>query len=417
MSKKNAITAFPTLEPRIIKKTGLFPVSLIIYCNGKRKRYRTKFELSKEQWTKIRSPKLKDIRLKDIREKIQELTKKAENIIDVIENENIIFSFEEFENRYFEKIEVDKNNISYSDCTNKYIIDYKKKHKNKALSIKTIMMYKTVNNSLNRFKKNIKITQITPEVLNKYEAFLKQDNKSISTISIYLRQIRAIVNFAINEKYLPPEKYPFKNYEISSSENKKRALNDEQLKELIYYKSNSEAEQKALDFWIFSYLGNGINFSDIARLRNGNIKGEFINFVRQKTKNKQGTIREIEIYLHERMKTVINKYGNQSQNKNDYIFPILEDGMNPEKQLRTIEQFIKTTNKYLKRISLNLHFDFHITTYWARHSWATKLRNSNVSISYIKEHLGHSRISTTENYLDKFPANESKEIADKLLDL
>ena len=278
-------------------------------------------------------------------------------------------------------------------------------------------MYETVINSVKKFKKNIEIKKITPEWLDNYKENLIKDKKSISTVSVYLRQIRAVVNYAISKKYLSADKYPFANFEVPTSEPNKRALNDNEIKTLIYYKTESEQEQRAIDFWLFSYLGNGINFKDIALLKYSNIKGDYINFIREKTKNKRRIITEIKIYLLPEMKKIVKQYGNKKNNENDFVFPIVNSKMNPRVQYNEIAQFIKTTNKYLKRISSDLKFDFDCTTYYARHSFATKQKRSGVSIEHISESLGHSSITTTENYLKRFPDEDIKVNASKLLDL
>jgi len=416
MSKNNIISFFPTLEPRVYKGTDLFPVSIIVYHNGKRKRYRLGIQLSKEQWDKLRTPKLRDENLKEIKKAIQEYIEKAEVVKKNIEKEKLEFNFDEFETRYFNKINIDNAEITFTDCVKIYIDNYKKDHQGKELSIKSILMYETFKNSLLRYKKNLKINQITPNLLNDYKDYLEKGNKSVSTIGVYLRQLRAIMNFAVLKGYIQSNKYPFKGYNVPTAENNKRALNNDELKALINFSTTNEHERKAIDYWIFSYLGNGINFNDIARLKFNNIQGEFIHFVRAKTKNKQKIEREINIFLLPQMNEIITRYCNDRKNNSDYIFPIIDNTMNPLQQYKTIAQYIKTTNKYLKRISSTLNFDFPLTTYFARHSWATKMRNSGVSISYISEGLGHSKIATTENYLSKFPEKEAKEYANKLME-
>jgi integrase len=192
-------------------------------------------------------------------------------------------------------------------------------------------------------------------------------------------------------------------------------LSDEEIKALIFYKTDSYQEQNAIDFFTFSYLGNGLNFCDIAGLKYSNVNGNSLNFYRTKTKNKKKYQKEISIFLLPEIKKIIEKYGKSDAKDTDYIFSILNDTMTPQEKYNAIQQFIKTTNKYLQRISKALKFDFDCTTYYARHSWATKMRNSGVSVSFISDGLGHSSIATTETYLSKFPAKDVKENASKLL--
>ena len=94
MSKENVISFFTTLEPRVLKKTGKYPVSLIVYFNGKRRRYRTGKELSKEEWKKINSKKLKDESLKEAKEEIQDKVKRANDVKKIIIKDNIQFKYQ-----------------------------------------------------------------------------------------------------------------------------------------------------------------------------------------------------------------------------------------------------------------------------------------------------------------------------------
>jgi hypothetical protein len=109
--------------------------------------------------------------------------------------------------------------------------------------------------------------EITQDFLLTYEKHLLENGKSISTTGIYLRQIRAICNYAIWKNYLQPEKYAFKNFTVPAAQKNKLALPNEDIKKLIDFTSEKTEEQKAVDFWTFSYLGNGINFKDMVMLR------------------------------------------------------------------------------------------------------------------------------------------------------
>jgi integrase/recombinase XerD len=56
----------------------------------------------------------------------------------------------------------------------------------------------------------------------------------------------------------------------------------------------------------------------------------------------------------------------------------------------------------------------HLTTYFARHSYATILKNSGESIEFIKESLGHKTSKTTENYLSSFDSDYRKKTSETL---
>ncbi|MEI6899773.1 MAG: site-specific integrase [Bacteroidota bacterium] len=408
MSKKNILTYFTILENRK-KKNGMYPVCLVVYFNGAKRRYRTSVELTTEQWKKIKSIKLRDEDLKEKRTEINSFIKKAELAGKKLPE----FSFEGFEEEYFKKKQIAPENISFADCAKEFMSE-----KANEWSIKTYLMYETIVSIIEKFQHGLRMKTITPDFLRKFENQLVSDGKSISTVGIYLRQIRTICNYAIDKKYLSYEKYPFKNYKVPAAQKNKRALSNEDIKTLIEYKTEKTEEQKAIDFWTFSYLGNGMNFKDIAILRYSNIQGDNLKFFRSKTKKtNKGEQKEISIYLLPRMQDIIKRWGNRTKTGKEYIFPILQEGMSEREALAATAQFIKITNKYLECVTEALEWKLKVTTYYARHSFATRLKRAGVPILYISESLGHANTTTTENYLSSFTDDVVKSNAGFLLDL
>ena len=407
MSKGNVLTYFTILENRE-KKNGLFPVCLVVYYNGAKRRYRTSVDLTEDQWKKIKSPKLRDEDLKEKRADIQNFIRKAEIAGKKLHE----FTFEAFEEEYFKKKQINTVDISFKDCTKGFMDE-----KASEWSIKTTLMYETILTTVGNFSPKLRMRGITPDFLRQYEKHLASENKSISTIGIYLRQIRAICNYAISKKYISREKYPFSDYTVPAAQKNKRALSDEDIRTLVEYKTDKSEEQKAIDFWTFSYLGNGMNFKDIAMLRYTNIQGDNIKFYRSKTKStNKGEQKEINIYIPPRMREIIERWGNPSLTGKEYIFPILREGMNERVGNGTIAQFIKITNKYLQQVTDALEWEIKVTTYYARHSYATRLKRAGVPIAYISESLGHANITTTENYLSSFTDETVKINAGLLLE-
>ena len=408
MSKGNVLTYFTILENRA-KKNGLFPVCLVVYFNGAKRRYRTNVDLTEDQWIKIKSPKLRDEKLKEKRADIQSFIRKAEAAGKKLHE----FTFEAFEEEYFKKKQISTIDISFKDCTKGFM-----EEKANEWSIKTTLMYETILASVGEFQSNLRMKGITPDFLRQYENHLSSEKKSISTKGIYLRQIRAVCNYAIRKKYITREKYPFTNYSVPAAQKNKRALSNDDLKSLIEFKTEVPEEQKAIDFWTFSYLGNGMNFKDIAMLRYSDIKGENIKFYRSKTRStNKGEQKEISIFLLPRMLEIIQRWGSVNKTGKEYIFPILHDGMGAREENAAIAQFVKTTNKYLKHVTDSLEWSNKVTTYFARHSYATRLKRAGVPIAYISDSLGHVNIATTENYLSSFTDETVKSNAGLLLDL
>jgi integrase len=109
------------------------------------------------------------------------------------------------------------------------------------------------------------------------------------------------------------------------------------------------------------------------------------------------------------MQQIMARWGNKNK-ASSYIFPYLNDANTDAKKNNIIAAIIKRINKHTKRISATLGLP-NITTYTARHTFATVLKRSGANIAYISEALGHSDLKTTENYLASFETEERKKNA------
>jgi integrase len=112
---------------------------------------------------------------------------------------------------------------------------------------------------------------------------------------------------------------------------------------------------------------------------------------------------------------IIKKWQNTSADLDDYLFPFLVNSTTPLKRQSDTKQFIRMVNNYLKEIAIQLGIDKPITTYYARHSFATRLKRIGTSTEKISESLGHSNIRTTSSYLDSFDDDSKKELALSLI--
>ena len=148
---------------------------------------------------------------------------------------------------------------------------------------------------------------------------------------------------------------------------------------------------------MFSYFGAGINFADIALLKYGNVRDGRVQYVRKKTG------KPINFLLTEEMRNIIVKYQRQGQTDEDYIFPILDRRVHRTEQQRydRTHKVLTNTNRWLRKIGQRVGIE-HLTTYVARHTFATVLKRSGVNIAIISESLGNSDLSTTQIYLDSF---------------
>ena len=112
------------------------------------------------------------------------------------------------------------------------------------------------------------------------------------------------------------------------------------------------------------------------------------------------------------MEAIIKRWGNDPRPQN-FIFPILEGATTPKMIKEKARDLISATNRRLKKMHETAGIP-RVSTYTARHSYATVLKRSGANIAFISESLGHNDLKTTENYLASFEKEERKKNASLL---
>jgi integrase len=408
--------AIPTtslfLDNRRSLNDGSYPLKLTVYYLGQKKQYKTPFRLTETEYQKIKGTNLRDIELKNKKNRIYSWLDDQTRIVNSMDN----FNYPEFEKAFFKDEETIKLKLN-AQHVEPFFEDYITKLRRQE-RIKTAESYQSALNSLIQFRRYLKFQEITPDFLEAYEIWMLSKKKSKTSVGIYLRSLRTIYNIAMDKGIIDFPSYPFKKYTIPAPRKSKRAFKEEQIKEVFNAKVECEKEQRALDFWRFSFMCNGINLKDIALLKWENITGDTMVYIRKKTENtKRENVYPIKVHLSKQAHDIIKKWGNSYKNPEDYVFPILEQDISARERENRIANFTKTTNKYLKRVGTALNVDAKLTTYTARHSYATKLKNSEkVSLSFIMESLGHSSIKTTMDYLSGFEDDKIKQHHEVLME-
>ena len=272
-------------------------------------------------------------------------------------------------------------------------------------------MYKCTMHSLIKFNKHLDIpfSDMDTIWLKRYEVWLQSQGLAINTLGTRFRHLRVIYNFAIEEKIVKSEYYPFNSFKVSklSQTTAKRSIQKDEILFVLNYQGQTPLECLAIDLFTFSYLAAGINFGDIARLTKDNILENRLIYIRKKTQ------KQIKVSLQEQAIKLIQKY---SMPDNPYLFPILSSFHKTEQQkVNRIHKIIAKVNKSLKEIGERLNIPIDLTTYVARHSFATVLKRSGVNTSLICEALGHSSERVTQIYLDSFGNEQMEDAMKKLL--
>ncbi|MEJ7829937.1 MAG: site-specific integrase [Segetibacter sp.] len=392
-----------TRRPKI---SGKYPLKIRVIYHRKSKDFPVGMDLTKEQFEGATAKSIKKD-YKSLEIAFSALKTKANNVI----NEIGVFTFKKFQDSFYGRVKDASDIFSIFDL---YISELNKENR-----IKTSESYLTVKNSFKKYNSNFGLYDITPSFLAEYHQYQIGRGVSETSIGIYVRTLRSIYNYAISLGVIKKdENYPFgkRKYIIPAGRNVKKALQKSDINKIYTYQTiPGSPEDKARDFWMLSYFCNGINFKDLSFLKNKNLDGDILRFIRQKTKNTtRGNQTTISCHLSAQAIEIIGKWRNQDKKPDAYLFTVLQPGDDPYVEVKKIAQFIKNTNKYMKRISKSLGFASFVTTYFSRHSAATILKRSGASIEVIQEALGHLNSKTTEKYLDSFDDDTKKALSTSL---
>lgn len=391
------------LDVRRPRVSGLYPIRYRVTYNRKSV-YFPCMDLTGEDWDKLPTARGKE--LVRTREIVQSGFKTiTQNIEELYRNEG--FSLEGLAKR----LSKGRKDSILTSFNNK-IEEFKRTGQ-----IGSAITYQCAVNHITKYtSKDLKFSDISIDWLKKYEASMLEEGKTRTTVKFYIGCLRALMNEARQDKLITEAGYPFGKgkFEIKTGTGRKLALALPQIKKVLEYPLQTDFEKRCRDLWFFSYLCNGANFHDLLKLKYKDIAGGEIHFTRQKTIRTTKKQKEVIATLLPEMQLIINKWGNPSKKKEDYLFAFLSNGLSPTDEKRIIQNVVRLVNKKMAKISKALGYD-PISTYTARHSYATVLKRSGANISFISESLGHSDIRTTEKYLASFESEERAKNAQKLI--
>ena len=231
---------------------------------------------------------------------------------------------------------------------------------------------------LQEFRPGLDFKDITYTFLKDFEVHLKEKGNSVNTIAKHLRQLRTLVNEAINQGYIPSDAYPFRKFKIKQEKGRKEFLTPDELKRL----ENLDVDKKlrhVLDAFLFCCY-TGLRYSDFCQLTPENIIR--VNGKRWLYFKSVKTDVEIRLPLHllfeGKALTVLERY--------DIVTDFAKIGPNSE------------ANKYLAQLAAFARIRKHITYHTARHTCATLLVHQGVPITTVQKLLGHASVRTTEVY-------------------
>lgn len=316
--------------------------------------------------------------LKDI---LHENTKRLEGIISYLERSNEDYTAEDVVKRYLAPSDI----AGFMSFTRDVIQQLKEIGKPRIAE-----RYTTVMNSFGRFlgKNDVFLDEINSNLMVKYENFLKSSGVCPNTSSYYMRGLRAIYNRAV-EKELNVQRYPFKHVYTGIDKTIKRAVPLKIIRQirdldLTLYPTMDFAR----DIFMFSFYTRGMSFIDMAYLKKKDLQNNILSYRRQKTGQK------LFIKWEKPMQEIIDKY---DTGNTPYLLPIIKDiNVDERRQYKNAAHLV---NDKLKKLGEKLELTIPLTTYVARHGWASIAKSKNIPLSIISEAMGHDSEKTTRIYL------------------
>lgn len=236
----------------------------------------------------------------------------------------------------------------------------------------------TTINVLQEFRPGLDFKDITYTFLKDFEVYLREKGNGVNTVAKHLRQLRTLVNEAINQGYIHADAYPFRKYKIKQKKGRHEFLTPDELRKLENLEINDRKLRHVLDAFLFCcYVG--LRFSDFCQLTPANfikVNGKrWLHFKSIKT----GI--ELRLPLHllfeGKALAILDKYN---------IAEFASLGSNSE------------VNKCLAQITMIARIKKHVTYHTARHTCATLLIHQGVPITTVQKLLGHTSVKTTEIY-------------------
>lgn len=391
----SGVTISSVLDNRRATNDNLYPIKIRVTFKRIRKYYATGKYLSVEKWESLPDSKKKD--MISVKVDIQNTFDTIKKVVKDLLYEGG-FSFEALNTRL--------NKSATDTLNNGFKLKIQSLKDNDQVG--TYLFYQNAFRSVENFAgENISFASVTVDWLKRYEKFMEKGGNAFTTTGMYCRAIRCVINEAKKAGIINENQYPFGNgkFDIPTGQGRKLALNLQQIKAIVDFYDGNEATERYRDLWFFSYLCNGINFADLLKLKYSNIRNGEICFMRAKTVRTSRVKKEICAVLTPEMNAIITKWGNKPQKQSKYIFPYLNGKESVFQEKRIVKDVTKRCNKRLKLIGKELNIE-GLSTYTARHSYATVLKRSGANIAYISESLGHNDLKTTENYLASFEHEE-----------
>ena len=254
---------------------------------------------------------------------------------------------------------------------------------------------KTYSDSLVSFSsfrngKDITFDDLNEDIINQYEAWMKNKGLKRNSSSCYLRTFKTLYLKAV-ELELTEDRDIFRHVFTGFATTTKRAISIDAIKAIRKLNlENNPALAFARDMFMLSLYLQGMAFVDIAYLKKSDIRNGQLQYSRKKSGQ------TLTISWEKPMQEIVDAYSHLTKDT-PYLLPIItkQDGT----ERKQYEKAEHNVNRNLKKIGEMAGLHIPLTTYVARHSWASIMRDMGNDITVVGKGLGHEDIKTTQIYL------------------
>ena len=256
--------------------------------------------------------------------------------------------------------------------------------------VRTTDTYRNALGSFERFlndRADIPLEDMDSNLMIAYESWLKGTGICPNTSSYYMRNLRAIYNRAVERGFVTQQN-PFKHVYTGIDKTKKRAVSLDVIREIRDLKLTKKSLVFARDIFLFSFYTRGMSFVDMAFLKKKDLQNGILTYRRNKTDQ------QLFVKWEKPMQELIDKYDTFDTS---YLLPVIRN--NGVDEWHQYQNAAHRINRNLKQIGKQIGLDIPLTTYVARHAWASIAQSKNVPLSVISKALGHNSEQTTRIYL------------------
>lgn len=264
----------------------------------------------------------------------------------------------------------------------------------------TAHIYRSSRSAVIEFNGSAKLPfrKVNQEFLKNFETYLREKDCSWNTVSTYMRTLRAVYNRAVDRHLAPYVPHHFRNVYTGTRADRKRALDKEDMELLLEelpQQSHRMELQRAHAFFLLMFMLRGMPFVDLAYLKKCDIEGNVLTYRRKKT----GRLLTVTL-LPEAIK-LIKQYMNTDP-ASPYLFSMISSKEGTETAYKEYQLALRNFNYQLLLLKQTLDLSSELSSYTARHTWATMAYYCEIHPGIISEAMGHSSITVTETYLKPF---------------